>query len=306
VCEREAAARCGFCNEPLTAARGLNRSLILSARARAAAAGRLDADSLLRRGGAAAGPRKLQPAAAAFVPGGEGSASSGTASEPVGAGGGIAGHGGASTDLGSAIAHKDRLLEFDRNAAKRTHVFDDQADYYASSTSSWLSDEERAAARAAAAQRQRELTTRPRHTRITLDFAGRSVAVRDEAAAEEADVRERLHALALAPAGGGAAVAGSAGLGSAVRGPGPAAAGGRPSTAHGTSAVAPVHSGSGTYVNTTLRGRAAEVYAAITQAATAAASKPAPARAGSGAVAAAAAPAIAAGGSARAGAGRGR
>lgn len=42
-----------------------------------------------------------------------------------------------------AYAVKDRLLQFDRENARRTHVHDAQADYYESST--WLSPEEKAA-----------------------------------------------------------------------------------------------------------------------------------------------------------------
>lgn len=38
---------------------------------------------------------------------------------------------------------KDKLLQFDRETAKRTQVLDAQSDYYTSST--WLSDEEKAA-----------------------------------------------------------------------------------------------------------------------------------------------------------------
>ena len=40
-----------------------------------------------------------------------------------------------------AIAFKDRLVEYDRDAAKRTSVIDDQSDYFEIDTNSWLTDE---------------------------------------------------------------------------------------------------------------------------------------------------------------------
>ena len=40
-----------------------------------------------------------------------------------------------------AFQQKERLLRFDRDFARRTEVFDDQADYQA--PSSWMTDEER-------------------------------------------------------------------------------------------------------------------------------------------------------------------
>ena len=45
--------------------------------------------------------------------------------------------------VAKAYAVKDRLLQFDRENARRTHVHDAQADYYESAT--WLSPEEKAA-----------------------------------------------------------------------------------------------------------------------------------------------------------------
>ena len=45
-----------------------------------------------------------------------------------------------------ARKHKDKLLDFDKNSTKREYVYDDQADYFADASSSWLSEEERAKA----------------------------------------------------------------------------------------------------------------------------------------------------------------
>lgn len=42
-----------------------------------------------------------------------------------------------------AVAFKDRLVEYDRNSAKRTVVIDDQSDYFEIDTNAWLTDEVR-------------------------------------------------------------------------------------------------------------------------------------------------------------------
>jgi hypothetical protein len=41
-----------------------------------------------------------------------------------------------------AWLHKERLLRFDREFARRTVVLDDQEDYYSSTASSWLTKDE--------------------------------------------------------------------------------------------------------------------------------------------------------------------
>jgi hypothetical protein len=43
----------------------------------------------------------------------------------------------------AAVAFKDRLVEYDRNSAKRTTVIDDQSDYFEIDANAWLTDEVR-------------------------------------------------------------------------------------------------------------------------------------------------------------------
>ena len=50
-------------------------------------------------------------------------------------------HGGCSAGNGKAFLQKDRLLQFDRDFARRTEVFDDQEDYQ--SPSAWMTEEEK-------------------------------------------------------------------------------------------------------------------------------------------------------------------
>lgn len=40
-----------------------------------------------------------------------------------------------------AIAFKDRLVDYDRNAQQRTTVIDNQSDYFEIDTNAWLSEE---------------------------------------------------------------------------------------------------------------------------------------------------------------------
>ena len=73
---------------------------------------------------------------------------------------------------------KDRLLQFDREHAKRTHVHDSQADYY--ETSTWLSPEEKASIDRRMAKKQASRIPSNRKYKITLDIAGRRVFTQEQ------------------------------------------------------------------------------------------------------------------------------
>ncbi|KAL3792324.1 hypothetical protein HJC23_006236 [Cyclotella cryptica] len=60
----------------------------------------------------------------------------------------------------SALAHKERLLEYDRTSASRTHVHDDQEDYFVTQTSMWSSTSEREEASVLEEERRRKLHER--------------------------------------------------------------------------------------------------------------------------------------------------
>ena len=57
-----------------------------------------------------------------------------------------------------AQQHKERLLQFDREFARRTVVLDDQSDYY--SSQNWLSEDEKREADERESQHVRDLHTR--------------------------------------------------------------------------------------------------------------------------------------------------
>mmetsp|Transcript_13647 Transcript_13647/g.18668 ORF Transcript_13647/g.18668 Transcript_13647/m.18668 type:complete len:199 (+) Transcript_13647:35-631(+) len=72
-----------------------------------------------------------------------------------------------------AYAQKDKLLLFDREHAKRTHVHDAQADYYDSSA--WLTPEEKQLIDDKLRKRKEARERRPATKRITFDLAGRKI-----------------------------------------------------------------------------------------------------------------------------------
>lgn len=81
-----------------------------------------------------------------------------------------------SAALKEALARKDRLLLFDRTSASRTHVLDDQGDYFTSHN--WLSQEEREKAEAEEKARQDDAAQRRgarRQVKLSIDIMGRRV-----------------------------------------------------------------------------------------------------------------------------------
>ncbi|EIE18808.1 hypothetical protein COCSUDRAFT_44977 [Coccomyxa subellipsoidea C-169] len=74
-----------------------------------------------------------------------------------------------------AVALKNRLVDYDRNAAKRTTVVDDQSDFFEIDSNAWLSDEERQQLK----ERQRAIEeaeqSRRRAVTVTFDLLGRQV-----------------------------------------------------------------------------------------------------------------------------------
>lgn len=74
-----------------------------------------------------------------------------------------------------AAALRDRLVEFDRQSAKRTTVIDDQSDYFAIDSNAWLDDEERAELRRRAAEEEAAAEAARRRLTVTVDLLGRRV-----------------------------------------------------------------------------------------------------------------------------------
>uniref|UniRef100_A0A8C5PNG1 Activating signal cointegrator 1 n=1 Tax=Leptobrachium leishanense TaxID=445787 RepID=A0A8C5PNG1_9ANUR len=82
--------------------------------------------------------------------------------------------------LQKALQHRDKLLEYDKTSVRRTHVIDDESDYFSTDSNQWLSQAEREALRKKEQELQ-ELRHASRLSRkVTLDFAGRKVIEDDD------------------------------------------------------------------------------------------------------------------------------
>merc|ERR1712136_613281 len=82
--------------------------------------------------------------------------------------------------LVKAQAHKEKLLEFDQNHTKRTHVIDDESDYYSTGTASWLTEKEREAVQKKEEELRAKRFGSHLDRKITFDFAGRQVIDADD------------------------------------------------------------------------------------------------------------------------------
>lgn len=77
--------------------------------------------------------------------------------------------------LERAMQHRDKLLEYDKTSVRRTHVIDDESDYFSTDSNQWLSQAERETLRKKEQELQ-ELRHASRLSRkVTIDFAGRKV-----------------------------------------------------------------------------------------------------------------------------------
>eukprot|EP01138_Halocafeteria_seosinensis_P009411 gb/GECG01009617.1/.p1 GENE.gb/GECG01009617.1/~~gb/GECG01009617.1/.p1 ORF type:complete len:573 (+),score=103.80 gb/GECG01009617.1/:1-1719(+) len=81
--------------------------------------------------------------------------------------------------VNEAIRRKNQLLHYDQTSAERSHVYDDQADYFRDSTSAWLSEEEKETAKAKEEQRRQNLHER-RQNKMSLEISGGNVSIGDQ------------------------------------------------------------------------------------------------------------------------------
>lgn len=82
--------------------------------------------------------------------------------------------GGGGLGLEEALKHRDKLLEYNDNMARRTTVIDDEMDYF-DSNSQWLSVDDRKKVKKLEAAMHSAKHDRRSNKKITLDFAGRAV-----------------------------------------------------------------------------------------------------------------------------------
>ena len=122
----------------------------------------------------------------------------------------------ASASEAEAVALRDRLVEFDRQGAKRTTVIDDQSDYFAIDSNAWLNDEERAELKRREQEMEDAAEAAKKRITVTVDLLGRRV-IMDNAVEESKEafesrgggLEEAMAAtMAEKPQGGGAAAIG--------------------------------------------------------------------------------------------------
>ncbi|EFX82942.1 hypothetical protein DAPPUDRAFT_315992 [Daphnia pulex] len=75
----------------------------------------------------------------------------------------------------TAMAHKEKLLEFDRTSEHRTRVIDDESDYFNADSNKWLNPKQRDALRTKEKELRDSRHGSRRQIKVTLDFAGRQV-----------------------------------------------------------------------------------------------------------------------------------
>jgi hypothetical protein len=80
-----------------------------------------------------------------------------------------------------AIAHKDRLIQYDREGAKRTQIYDDSTDWFAEGSDIWKGKAERQEA----LRKAREFDEKKREAKlgmkVEIDFATGQISVKDKA-----------------------------------------------------------------------------------------------------------------------------
>jgi hypothetical protein len=75
----------------------------------------------------------------------------------------------AGKNFDKATLHIERLLKFDRESTKRTQIYDDQADYFQNSSSTWLTADEQQDAQLKEESRRIDLHTIKKHT-LNIQF----------------------------------------------------------------------------------------------------------------------------------------
>lgn len=96
----------------------------------------------------------------------------------------LMGKGGGGKGLEEALKHRNKLLEFNDNMAKRTIVIDDEMDYF-DSNSQWLTADDRKKVKKLEEEMHSAKHDRRSNRKITLDFAGREVVEEPSLSAQE-------------------------------------------------------------------------------------------------------------------------
>ncbi|TVU09521.1 hypothetical protein EJB05_43001 [Eragrostis curvula] len=85
----------------------------------------------------------------------------------------------------AAEAYAKRLVDYDRNSAARTKVYDDQSDYYEMDGNSWLSSKEKSNLKKQQEEAQEAAEKEKGKVIVTFDLVGRKVILNKDGAATE-------------------------------------------------------------------------------------------------------------------------
>jgi len=84
----------------------------------------------------------------------------------------------------NAVAFAKRLVDYDRNSAPRTKIFDDQSDYYEMDGNTWLSKEEKDRLTKEKKEIEESREVQKNKLIVTFDLIGRKVVVNENEASE--------------------------------------------------------------------------------------------------------------------------
>jgi len=84
----------------------------------------------------------------------------------------------------AAEAYAKRLVDYDRNAAARTKVYDDQSDYFEMEGNSWLSSKEKSVLQKQQEEAQEAAANQKGKVVVTFDLVGRKVIMNKDGATE--------------------------------------------------------------------------------------------------------------------------
>eukprot|EP00930_Biecheleria_cincta_P098205 TRINITY_DN89885_c0_g1_i1.p1 TRINITY_DN89885_c0_g1~~TRINITY_DN89885_c0_g1_i1.p1 ORF type:complete len:915 (-),score=159.00 TRINITY_DN89885_c0_g1_i1:76-2784(-) len=88
-----------------------------------------------------------------------------------------------------AVAAKDRLLSYDRDAKRRTKVYDDATDWYSEAANPWLNEKQREEAKAKGADEERRQREEKQKIHAKIDLFGRTVI--DASAEVQNDLKQK-------------------------------------------------------------------------------------------------------------------
>ena len=90
------------------------------------------------------------------------------------------GSGGRDGESDEAVAQKDRLIQYDREGARRTKIYDDSTDWFAEGADVWKGKEEREEALRMAHEFEAQKVIARQEMRVQIDFATGAITVKDK------------------------------------------------------------------------------------------------------------------------------